>query len=601
VAHIFGAWGALPAVVPLFAIVAARLGALAFAHAPSRLIDRAVAGVVLAFAAAIGCVRLLGLVGGDSPVPLIALLVAVAALLLVVGRSHRFFAPGFLRLGRQVGLAAVPLALAGVAALCIVVVAARWLPVWQWDSLGYHLPFVHFTLAAGGSAGVPRSLEYIGTYPHDVELFFVALRACLPDDRLIDLGQVPFGVAGAIVTGAISRRAGATVEIAVAAGAAWLVVPAVFLQLPTNYVDVGTAAFLLAAIDCALAPPTTRSIALGGVALGLFVGSKPNAPLAGAVLFGLLLVRGVRAGHGRAVLVAAAAVVVLGGESYITNFVTRHNPVWPVRLDLGPLHLPGRESLHEVLSAGAAAPHLHGSLPSRFVRSLFSLTSPPVFDMRYGGFGPVFLVALPFALFAVAARRSPSLAVAFAATLLSPDPAIARYVLAFPALVLATAAPSLDRRPGAQRIALGLLLGGLAAWQLVYATPGLSGEGPPPWSYARMTDDERALAVGADGRPLAIDDARRRVGAGEAFAFDENMDLCDQAWDVRQSYRVILLPADLGGDALDRELGDERVRVMAVGDLGLAGVWAAGHPLEFERLSILPSCRKGSCSVFVRR
>jgi hypothetical protein len=148
---------------------------------------------------------------------------------------------------------------------------------------------------------------------------------------------------------------------------------------------------------------------------------------------------------------------------------------------------------------------------------------------------------------------------------------------------------------------LGAGIGVLAGLQLAYASRGLGGEGPPLWSYSRMTDDDRALAVGADGPPVVVDAARRRVRPGEAFAFDENMDLCDLSWDVRQSYRVVFLGADLAGETLQGLLVRDSVRVLAVGDQGAAGVWAASHPLQFERLSALPACRKGSCSLFARR
>jgi hypothetical protein len=596
VAQLFGPWGFLPVVVPLFAFVAARLGALAFAGARARFSDRAVAGVVLAFAAAVAGVRLFACVHAATPRGLVALFVIVAGVVGFYGRRWRFVWPALDR-----DLAPAPLLVVAAVALTLATVAALWLPVWQWDSLGYHLPFVHFTLAAGGVDGIPHDLAYIGTYPHDVELFFVGLRACLPDDRLIDLGQVPFGLAGAIVTAALARRADATPTVALATGAAWLVVPAVFLQLPTNYVDVATAAFLLAAIYFVTAPPSARHVLLGGLALGLLVGSKPSGPLPALVLFTLMAVRAVRAGHGPAVLGAAALIVTFGGESYLANVWFHHNPVWPVSVDLGPIHLPGKNPIDEVLAAGAAAPHLVGSLPWRFVRSLVALTSAPVFDMRVGGFGPLFLFALPFAVATLLGQRSVTAWIALASTVLSPDPAVARYVLAFPAFVLATASPWLIRMSARGRVAMGIGVGVLAALQLVYAAPGLAGEGPSLWSYAGMTDDERAVAVGADGPPLALDAARRRVGAGEAFAFDENMDLSDMAWDVSQSYRVVVLPRALAGEALGQTLALESVRVMAVGDEAPAGEWATRHPSEFERLSALPACRKGSCSLFVRR
>lgn len=592
-----GPWGFLPFVVPLFALIAARLGALAFLGAPSRASDRAVAGVVLAFASVVVAVRGLAVVHAVTPVALLAALVTVALPLALAGRRLAFALP---RPRVSAGVAGVLVVAA--AALALAALAARWLPVWQWDSLGYHLPFVHFTLGARGVDGVPRELQYIGSYPHDVELFFVALRACLPDDRLIDLGQLPFGLAGGIVTAALARRGGATPEGALGAGAAWLVVPAVFLQLPTNYVDVATAAFFLAAIYFALAAPSPRAILLAGVALGLFVGSKPSAPAPALVLALLLAVRASRAGHAAWLTGALGLACLLGGESYASNLVTHRNPIWPVRVDLGPLHFPGPNSLADLLAAGANAPRLTGPLPWRMLRSFFALSSAPVFDMRVGGFGPVFLCSLPLAILQLVRQKSRAAWVAFAATLLSPDPAIARYVLALPALALAGAAARVAPLTSLRaRTALWSGVAVLAAAEVVYAAPGLSGEGPPLWSYATMSDAERALAVGADGPPLAIARARQRVAPGEAFAFDENMDLCDQAWDLAQSYRVVLLPPALTGAEVGERIRREGVRVLAVGDDAPAGAWAASHPSEFERLSALPECRKGSCSLYARR
>src|SRR5262249_5973137 len=154
--------------------------------------------------------------------------------------------------------------------------AAAVLPVWQWDSLGYHLPFVNYALQAGSFEGVPEELPYLGTYPHGVEFLFAGFRLVLPDDRFIDLGQIPLGLVGAGPTAAIARRLGAPRSLAAPAGALWLALPAVFLQLPTNYVDVASAAYLLVAVYFVLAPPEPRALLLGGAAVGLFLGSKPT-------------------------------------------------------------------------------------------------------------------------------------------------------------------------------------------------------------------------------------------------------------------------------------------------------------------------------------
>src|SRR5690606_30784175 len=81
-----------------------------------------------------------------------------------------------------------------LAGLGILATASYLLPVWQWDSLGYHLPFVNFVLQGGGGADLPVDVPYLSTYPRNVELLFVALRASLPSDRLVDVGQIPLGL-----------------------------------------------------------------------------------------------------------------------------------------------------------------------------------------------------------------------------------------------------------------------------------------------------------------------------------------------------------------------------------------------------------------------
>jgi hypothetical protein len=204
---------------------------------------------------------------------------------------------------------------------------------------------------------------------------------------------------------------------------------------------------------------------------------------------------------------------------------------------------------------------------------------------------------MPFAMMWLARRRSVVLWVALGVTLLSPDPAVARYVLPFPALLLAAAAASVRRV--SPPLAVGVTI--LGVWQLVYAAPGLTGEGPPLGAYLSMSDDERAVAVGADGPPAAIAEARRRIVPGEAFAFDQDMDLCDLAWDTAQSYRVVFLRPSLSPADVGAALDEAHVRVLVTGDRSAAHEWLVSHPLQFESLSALPSCRHGTCSLYARR
>ncbi|HEX4446736.1 MAG TPA: hypothetical protein VH044_08375, partial [Polyangiaceae bacterium] len=513
-----------------------------------------------------------------------------------------------------------PLLAAAASAVGVAVVAALWLPVWQWDALGYHLPYVNFALVARGFGAVPDNMPYVSTYPHNVERLIVALRAMLPDDRLVDVVQVPCALLGALATAGIARRVGAPRSTALAAGAAWMVVPAVFIQMPTDYVDIACVAFLLTAIYFVLSAAsasrdeekrspaprlltslfssiTARRLVMSGLALGIYLGTKPNSPLSASIVALMLLVVGWRSRE-RGALLLALLLVAIGAEPFVVNAVRHHNPVWPVRVQLGPIVLPGTESMQHLLESGAAAPHLHGSLLSRVARSWTSLTSPPVFDMRIGGFGPLVLAAMPAALVTLWRRRDRLALGALLATVAAPDPSVARYVMAFPALLLALAAPRAAALPPRVRPWLGLLAGAIGFWQIAYAWPGLTGDGPPLLAYAAMTDAQRADAVGANGPPTPFADARKRVGAGETFAFDQSLDLPYLAWEGDLRYRAVWIPRSLAsaGEAEDF-LQSENVRVVAAAEDSPVGEWLAQRPERFLKLF---QCKSAPCSVFAR-
>jgi hypothetical protein len=545
-------------------------------------------------------VRLLGAVHGLTGPALLGSWLIAAVALAVGTRS----APSVVPSRELATQSTAPLLVAALGALGAAALAAIWLPVWQWDSLGYHLPYVNFVLVARGFDAVPWDMPYVSTYPHNVEMLMIALRAMLPDDRLVDLAQIPAGLMGAVAIAGIARRCGASRAPSAAAGAAWIVAPAVFLQLPTNYVDVASAAFLLSSIYFVLAargePPGSmrRSLVLAGLALYLYVGTKPNGPLSGAVIAALILWVGLRAREWGAVLVALL-LAALGGETFIVNALRYGNPVWPVEVHMGPIFLHGKTSMQHLLESGAAAPHLHGPLLSRVVRSWTSLTSPPVFDMRIGGFGVLTLAAAPAALWTLRRRKDAVAWGALLATAIAPDPAVARYVLALPGLLLALAAPRAAVVPARWRPWLGAVAGGLAVVQIAYAWPGLTGEGPPLAAYARMGDGERARAVGADGPPTPFIEARTRVGPGETFAFDQSLELPYLAWETDLRYRAIWIPDTLRtGQAVNDFLESQNVRVVAVDEDSPTGQWLTRNNGRYLNLF---HCKSAPCSVFVRR
>ncbi|BBX01764.1 hypothetical protein BST36_06270 [Mycolicibacterium moriokaense] len=590
-------WAVLSIAVLSGAVTTIGFGALLFPSKASAG-ERLLGGALLTVGAVVVGVRVLGAIGALSTTVVLGAGVVVSAT--VVAAVYIRGLP-WLRVRPPVSVETVPVLLVAGGGLAIATMAAYLLPVWQFDALGYHLPYVNFTLQHGTLADVPVDVPYVSTYPHNVENVFVAWRALLPDDRLVELGHLPFGLLGGLAIAVIARGQGARPATATAAGAAWLTLPAVFLQLPTNYVDVASAALLLTAIAFVLGPVDRTRMLLAATALGLFVGSKPSTPVAALIVFAALVVVAWRAASWRTLGVAGLLVLVLGGETYVTNIVRQGNPVWPVRIDVGPIHLPGRYPMSELLASGAGAPRASGNLIERVVTSWTTIWPPvPAFDMRVGGLGLLFLAALPVALFRAARTRSVLVALVFSSTLATPDPAVARFVLPFAALVLAFAAPALDhRRIGrAARVAVFGLVALVAAHSLYVAYPGLTGEGPPLRDYFGMTDDERRRAVGAEGPPTKFIDAVEQVGPGEITLFDHTLELPYYAWPPDLSRSAARIPDDVTAEAADRLVHDDNVRLLFVGRNTAAGAAVRRDLPSFVRLF---DCRFSACSVYLRR
>lgn len=598
-----GSWGLLPVMVPVAAVTIWGLAALAMPRAAVSAGERLLAGSVAWVAIVVVGVRVLGEADALNT-PVLAGWAVVVAAVVVLGVRVRA-----VRLPRPqrwpISIATVPVLLVAGTAVGIAAAAAYLLPIWQWDALGYHLPYVNFALQHGTLDDVPAGVAYLSTYPKGVENTFIAWRAMLPDDSLIDLAQLPFGLLGTLAITVIAQRQGARSDAALAAGAVWLMLPAVFLQLPTNYVDVASASLALCTIAFLLGPTDRSRLMFAAVALGLFLGSKPTAPIAVLLLFAALTIVAVRGRLGALVPFAGLTVLVLGGESYLRNTVRFHNPVWPVELNFGPVHLPGEFAVSDLLAAGAAAPRTHGNLAERVVGSWSAIwPQVPAFDMRVGGLGILVLAALPVAAVRVVQRCRGIDAVVMvlivAATLATPEPAVARFVLAFAGLVLALAVPAtevLRSRAWLHVTVFGLIAAG-AAQSVIAAYPGLRGEGPPLGSYLDMSDAQRRRAVGAAGPPAPLIDAVEALRPGETALFDGSVELPYLVWPYDLSTAAERIADNATVDDVERQVYAERTRLVVVGDDTLAGRVVRDDPARFRRLF---DCPVSACAVYIRR
>lgn len=493
---------------------------------------------------------------------------------------------------------AVSVGALGVALVAVgsAMLAATLLAPWAWDSLGYHLPIVHDALQTGTLRRVPTSVQYVNCYSRLIDVYFVAWRASLSDDTWMELGQLPFAFSGVVAIGTLAARAGVQPLRAVALGALWLATPVVMLELATAYVDVAVASLALLALTLGSAPASRASLALAGLTIGLLLGSKPSAPpMALAALSVVALLHGRR--RPLDVALACALALSIGLGKYVENLAVYGNPLWPVELHLGPLHFPGRATMAELAENNLAEPYRSMSLPQRVLASWTAWPDRYLYDMRIGGFGPLFTFALlPASVSAlVLAARSSSLRlrlrpialpvlVLFVVTLLTPGAFWARYTLAVVAalLIVATVVLAQVRGPWLRR-AGELALIALSALGIVLAWPGFTDGGPSLLEVASMRREERLAAVAVDGQEREWEAARQRVGAGHAFGYDPSFGLPGRLWREDGRGRVAYLD-DLT-PSLDELLAwtrRERVAVVVLGDPSSA--LARAHPEHFREL-----------------
>ncbi|WP_106398243.1 hypothetical protein [Actinocorallia populi] len=296
------------------------------------------------------------------------------------------------------------------------------LPPTDWDGLMYHL-VAPAQWAQTGAVDRSREIIWSDTYPMGVESLagwpMVFLKSA-------DYG-VPFLLAGyplaAVAIAGLARRLGARRGFAVLAGLAFLLTPAVFAQAHTYYVDVQSAAFGLAALyvlavlpgaarlSARPGPVVTRKMLVLGTALGAAAGSKSsNLAVLGAVGVAAVVVVGYVARRHRlgfAPFVRSAPALVLpvvavGAYWYLRTWLNYDNPFYPITM----IGFEGRGTVQElVMGTNVPAEIRAMTLPEQLWASWsspFTDFSTPIYDIRLGGLGTLWLVfVLPFSVLGI--------------------------------------------------------------------------------------------------------------------------------------------------------------------------------------------------------
>lgn len=243
-----------------------------------------------------------------------------------------------------------PVALAGAGALAIYVLAAvashASLPPTGIDALTFHIPGLGRWMQSGSYWQVDNFVPQIatGNYPQNGNL--VELSVVLPwsSDFLYRLSHVPFLGLFALSIHAISRELGAARPTSLLLASMLTAMPIVFY--PAVYSSIPDVV-LLATMSAGLLfllrewrGGRRSELILAGLGLGLAFGTKWYGVtsvgfIAAVWLAAMLIAR--RPGLGRRTAVLTGLIALAGGFWLLRNLVESGNPIFPVRLSLGPV------------------------------------------------------------------------------------------------------------------------------------------------------------------------------------------------------------------------------------------------------------------------
>jgi hypothetical protein len=263
------------------------------------------------------------------------------------------------------------LLLAGAGAIALVglkfLYHYRWVPVGLGpDDESYHLAAVAVWHRFGDLRMIKFAVGDTSTtfYPVGGEVWSWVLLAPFRDsDFLTRFAQLPFALFSFVATASIGRRLGLSLRSALLGALLYAAIRRVFPVLALQAGNDHSASFFtLAAIDgvLALAARPAAGVAIyAGAALGLLLGTKYTALLFGPTVIGLLVLIALgqrlrSSPEGRlpvrtlagVTAVFAVAAAVTGGYTYLRNWATAGNPVFPVPVSLfGHSIFPGWEAV----------------------------------------------------------------------------------------------------------------------------------------------------------------------------------------------------------------------------------------------------------------
>ncbi len=442
---------------------------------------------------------------------------------------------------RDLRLLVIPLALAmGLSAWALLHAcngrSTLAMPPFHADLLTFDLPLSARWIQAHSIwvAGDLFPLQAHAAYPHNGDV--VRLAAILPwrSAFLLPLLSWPLWALGIVAVNALARELGATMWSATLLAFVYAATPLVLLTSAADNVadPFMWAMFAIGALFLVrhARRPRTSELVLGGIALGLALGSKWYALTCVPVVAAVWLVTRWRAREDgwrpqmlvRETGVLFAAIAIAGGFWFIRNVVEYSNPIFPHEVSLGPLHLFDGPKDTAGDAFGFSVAHYIGDW------EVWREYLVPQYKEVFRAIGAMLLIGLVLiaVLGAWRARRRPSTYVALAAILLllgylvTPQTAFGpEGVPAFAGVNARYAVPALLL--GAVAVAAGLAQADRRLWipvqllALIAVADGVRA----PLDVSLPKFALAAAVLGTAGYALwRVRDSRRSVTAGVAVA-----------------------------------------------------------------------------------
>jgi len=213
-------------------------------------------------------------------------------------------------------------------------------PPFGWDSLNYHFTFAVEWLK-NGNLDTPITVfddPSPSYYPINGSLFYLWLMLPLKNVFFADLGQAPFFIMSLLSVYNISRKLDLNKDYSFFAAGLFLLIPNFFKQLQIAYVDIMVVGLFLACLNYLFLLAESfslQNILVYSASLGLLIGTKTiGLPYGLLLLLPFIYLTYKNSKKFYLFLFSMLLIFLLGGFSYLRNFLDTANPLYPLQFSL---------------------------------------------------------------------------------------------------------------------------------------------------------------------------------------------------------------------------------------------------------------------------